>query len=192
MAHVLQHHELELALHLCDGQLFVHSICCCQDQELPQASDQEALSEPEEPFSPVLFRFHEIYLPSVGAILLLDNTIGHGHSGTLEELGLVVHVTPLDHFFKRPKTLRPRLNNLLHHRQHIQSRPLHHINDHIRLNPCLQLSLLLILEYMRGQLACYRSTHRMPQNDETPLIELLHLKGQIFQYSQGVSDQVLL
>ena len=192
MAHVLEHHELEFALHLCDGQFLVHSICCCQDQELPQTTDQEALSESKEPFSPELFRLHEIHLPSVGAILLLNNTIGHGHSGTLEELGLVVHVAPLDHFFKRPETLRPRLNNLLHHRQHIQSRSLHDINDHIRLNPCLQLRLLLVLEYMRRQLTRYSSTHRMPQNDETPLIELLHLKGQIFQYSQGVSDQVFL
>lgn len=97
MAHLIKNDKLELALHLSDSKVLVHSVRARQQQLLGHANIQEALGETLEPSFPVGFSGEQVSAPHILSctsllISFADDLRRHGNACALE----IFHSATLD------------------------------------------------------------------------------------------------
>ena len=71
----MDHHYFEFSLHLCNGQLFIHSLLLGGKQYLWDVDVKENMGESLEPTHPIFFSIFQIDLPSIvflPVFLILD------------------------------------------------------------------------------------------------------------------------
>ena len=133
MTNVFDDDHGELALHLRNGQFFVHALASSQDEQLLHFHSEESFRETLEPLCPVRLACQQISAPDVlleacSLVSLFDDLSRHGDSGASLVSDLTTSNSVLYHRLQVRELMWPILDDLLHEGKSIHGSAFDHVN----------------------------------------------------------------